>query len=154
MKATRLEILGDDGEWHEVPGIASIELHEEQPEPTSAELHARLAAREILTRRLVERHGLTRLTARRAVLAVEQGQDTPHAALVRAEAREVMRPVHEAFERLREQLRPTFEAYGRMLRAFTENLSRSALSEHQERRPVRRPDRPAWQSPYGPPRRR
>ncbi|HZF92048.1 hypothetical protein [Streptomyces sp.] len=27
----RLEILGDDGEWHEVPGITSVELHQEQP---------------------------------------------------------------------------------------------------------------------------
>jgi hypothetical protein len=27
----RLEILGDDGEWHEVPGIASVELHQELP---------------------------------------------------------------------------------------------------------------------------
>jgi hypothetical protein len=31
VKATRIEILGDDGEWHEVPGITSVELHEEQP---------------------------------------------------------------------------------------------------------------------------
>jgi hypothetical protein len=150
----RLEILGDDGEWHEVSGIASVELHQEQPEPTSADLRARLAAREVLTRRLVERHGLTRFTARRAVLSVEQGRDTPHADLVRAEAREVMRPVHEAFERLREQLRPTFEAYARMLRALTDHVSRSALIEHQDSRPICRPDRPAWQSPYGPTRRR
>jgi hypothetical protein len=28
----RLEILGDDGEWHEVPGIRSVELHQEQPD--------------------------------------------------------------------------------------------------------------------------
>ncbi|KMS79088.1 hypothetical protein ACH49_13615 [Streptomyces leeuwenhoekii] len=26
MTATRLEILGDDGEWHEVPGVASVEF--------------------------------------------------------------------------------------------------------------------------------
>jgi len=30
----RLEILGDDGDWHWVPGVASIELHsEDQAEP-------------------------------------------------------------------------------------------------------------------------
>ncbi|MFE6284378.1 hypothetical protein [Streptomyces sp. NPDC057877] len=29
----RLEVLGEDGEWHEVPGIASVELHQEQPDP-------------------------------------------------------------------------------------------------------------------------
>ncbi|MEU3098537.1 hypothetical protein ABZ690_28225 [Streptomyces sp. NPDC006967] len=28
----RMEVLGDDGEWHEVPGIASVELHQEQPD--------------------------------------------------------------------------------------------------------------------------
>ncbi|MCG7203990.1 hypothetical protein [Streptomyces arenae] len=29
----RLEILGEDGEWHEVPGITSVEFEPEQPEP-------------------------------------------------------------------------------------------------------------------------
>jgi len=29
----RMEILGDDGEWQEVPGIKSVELHQEQPDP-------------------------------------------------------------------------------------------------------------------------
>ncbi|MGW3442204.1 hypothetical protein [Streptomyces sp. NPDC001076] len=29
----RLEVLGDDGEWHEVPGVTSIRLDQEQPEP-------------------------------------------------------------------------------------------------------------------------
>jgi hypothetical protein len=28
----RLEILGDDGEWHEVTGVASVELHQELPD--------------------------------------------------------------------------------------------------------------------------
>lgn len=27
----RLEILGEDGEWHEVPGVTSIELRHEEP---------------------------------------------------------------------------------------------------------------------------
>lgn len=29
----RLEILGDDGQWHEVPGIASVEFDEVQHDP-------------------------------------------------------------------------------------------------------------------------
>ncbi|NUS82992.1 MAG: hypothetical protein HOY75_09610 [Streptomyces sp.] len=29
----RLEILGDDGQWHEVPGIASVEFDEVQYDP-------------------------------------------------------------------------------------------------------------------------
>jgi hypothetical protein len=129
-------------------------MHERPTEPTTAELRARLAAREILTRRLVERHGLTRFTARRVVIAVERGHDTPHADLVRAEAHEVMRPVCEAFSRLREQLRSVFEANSGMLRALADSLRRSGLAENQDGRRTRRPDRPAWQTPYGPPRRR
>ena len=27
----RLEILGDDGEWHQVPGVRSVEFHSEEP---------------------------------------------------------------------------------------------------------------------------
>ncbi|MFS4107493.1 hypothetical protein [Streptomyces sp. PD-S100-1] len=26
----RLEVLGEDGRWHPVPGVVSVELHEEQ----------------------------------------------------------------------------------------------------------------------------
>ncbi|MFE6354349.1 hypothetical protein ACFVOO_16125 [Streptomyces rochei] len=29
--STRLEVLGDDGEWHGVEGVRSVELVEEQP---------------------------------------------------------------------------------------------------------------------------
>ncbi|MFE9921593.1 hypothetical protein ACFYQA_08420 [Streptomyces sp. NPDC005774] len=28
----RLEILGDDGEWHELPDVTNVELHEVEPE--------------------------------------------------------------------------------------------------------------------------
>ncbi|MFE9906437.1 hypothetical protein [Streptomyces achromogenes] len=28
----RLEMLGEDGEWHKVPGVTSIELNQEQPD--------------------------------------------------------------------------------------------------------------------------
>ncbi|MFI9339998.1 hypothetical protein ACIG0D_01780 [Streptomyces sp. NPDC052773] len=40
----RLEILGDDGEWHEVPGITNVELHQEQPDaPTDSAAMQRLS---------------------------------------------------------------------------------------------------------------
>ncbi|MFC7880458.1 hypothetical protein ACFUVV_01020 [Streptomyces sp. NPDC057376] len=29
--SARLEVLGDDGEWHEVEGVRSVELVEEEP---------------------------------------------------------------------------------------------------------------------------
>lgn len=109
----RLEVLGEDGEWHEVPGVTSVELHEEQPEPE---------------------------------------QKTPLQVFL-----EEYRPVHDAYIRLArayaaaalpvmEELTRGLEAYGRALRA--------AHVIDQDGRPVRRPDRPTWQSPYGPARRR
>jgi hypothetical protein len=128
-------------------------------ETTSAELRARLAAREVLTRRLVEHHGLTRFTARRAVVAVEEGRETSHADLVRAEAAEVLRPFVEAFQQIREQLRPAAEAWAATWRAFADHIRRSGLTTQDDYalappRPSPK-DRPAWQSPYGPaPRRR
>lgn len=127
-------------------------------EPTSADLRARLAAREVLTRRLVEHHGLTRFTARRAVIAVEQGCDTPHADLVRTEAAEALRPFVEAFHQIREQLRPTLEGWAAVWRSFAEHVRRSGLAAQDDYalappRPSPK-ERPAWQSPYGPPPRR
>ncbi|MDX3507439.1 hypothetical protein PV755_00630 [Streptomyces caniscabiei] len=124
-------------------------------EPTSADLRARLAAREVLTRRLVEQHGLTRFTARRAVIAVEEGRDTPHADLVRAEAAEVVRPLVEAFQQIREQLRPAVEAWAATWRAFAEHIRRVGFASQDDYALAPPQDRPAWQSPYGPaPRRR
>lgn len=37
----RLEMLGDDGEWHEVPGIASVEVRHEQPDGTPEDAYWR-----------------------------------------------------------------------------------------------------------------
>lgn len=119
------------------------------PEPTSAELYARLAAREVLTRRLVERHGLTRFTARRAVMAVEQGRDTPHADLVRAEAQAVMTPFAAAMQQLCERLRPAAEAWAKAMRAAAD-VVRAAQTARADEYALAPHDRPAWQSPYGP----
>jgi hypothetical protein len=43
---TRLEILGENGEWHEVPGVTSVEFHQEQPDvpPEISEAMQRLGA--------------------------------------------------------------------------------------------------------------
>jgi len=37
----RLEILGDDGQWHEVPGIASVEFDEVPPVDPRDEVYRR-----------------------------------------------------------------------------------------------------------------
>lgn len=64
--------------------------------------------------------------------------------------------VREAQETLRTALR----AYAEALRPVLEQIARSfqALREagaiDEDGKPARRPDRPAWQSPYGPPQRR
>ncbi|MFG2963557.1 hypothetical protein ACGFZS_09735 [Streptomyces sp. NPDC048288] len=87
----RLSILGDDGEWHEVPGITTVELHQEEPETLPDDAYWR-------------RH---------------DALDALHFAMTaHADAR------------------------------------RSKVID-QDGNPVRpRQDRPAWQSPYGPPPRR
>jgi hypothetical protein len=87
----RLEILGDDGEWHYVPGIASVELHQEQP------------------------------------------ATSPDDAFWRR---------HDALDSL------VF-----LTTAFEETRRPRVIDQDGD--PVRpRTDRPVWQSPYGPPRRR
>jgi hypothetical protein len=89
--SVRLEILGDDGEWHYVPGVTSAEFH---PEP-----------------------------------AAEQPDD------------QFFRRQH-AFDALVFSTTTTYEP-------------RRPRVIDQDGNPVQpRPDRPAWQSPYGPPSRR
>lgn len=102
----RLESLGEDGEWHEVPGLVSIELHAEVPDQTPAPVPQPLTLEQVApfivkwARHAVEEY------ARVAAEVIRQLNEAATAA--------------EAFERAR----PTC------------------------------PDRPAWQSPYGPPPRR
>jgi hypothetical protein len=108
----RLEVLGEDGEWHEVPGVVSVELHQEQPEQQPTPLQ----------------------------LFIEEYRPV-HNAYVRA-----ARAYAAAARPVVEELARGIQAYGRALRA--------ARVIDQDGRPVRRPERPAWQSPYGPPGRR
>ncbi|MGW0837505.1 hypothetical protein [Streptomyces prunicolor] len=109
--------------------------------------------REILIRRLVEQHGLTRLTARHAVLAVERGGDSERANLVRAEAQAV---AAEMGQRIRIAFQPMAQAAIAALKQISESLKQlqqaGICDDHGK--PVPRRDRPAWQSPYGPVRRR
>jgi hypothetical protein len=109
--------------------------------------------REILIRRLVEQHGLTRLTARHAVLAVERGGDSERADLVRAEARAV---AAELGERIRIAFQPMAQAAVAALKQISESikkLQQAGICDDRGK-PVQPRDRPAWQSPYGPARRR
>ncbi|KJK40244.1 hypothetical protein UK15_07800 [Streptomyces variegatus] len=100
----RLEVLGDDGEWHEVPGVASVELHAEEPDP-------RPGPEPLPTAQLIEGF-------------MEWGRQA--ARQYARVADEIMRTVN-----------------GAVAAAETYERARRACS-----------DRPAWQSPYGPPRRR
>lgn len=130
---------------------------------------ARLSAdaRLLLIRRLVDNHGLTRMTARHAVLAVEQGRPTAHAELVQAEARAAM---NEAMQRIQITMRPAIEAAAAALQRMaeavkqvTQGLQSSEWVDtngdpveplERPRPPLpRRDGRPAWQTPYGPARR-
>ncbi|MEU9921904.1 hypothetical protein AB0H51_11505 [Streptomyces griseoluteus] len=110
----RLYVLGDDGAWQEVPGIASVEFDEEQPD--DAEPWATFAEHQQLdVAHIVEQH----TAAIRAYMAV---------------------------------MRPKLEEASRLLVAAARAI-REARIVDQDGRPLG-PDRPAWQSPYGPPRRR
>ncbi|MDX3019890.1 hypothetical protein [Streptomyces acidiscabies] len=105
----RLEMLGDNGEWHNVPGVATVELHDEQPERTPIQIYVE--------------HGRV----------IREG----YAAFANAYVTAARPMIEEAVRAL--------EAVGRSLRA--------ARLIDQDGNPVRHPDRPAWQSPYGPARR-
>lgn len=109
--------------------------------------------REILIQRLIERHGLTRMTARHAVMAAERGGDSERAELVRAEAQAI---AAEMRLRIRIALQPMAEAAIRALRQLGESLKQlqEARVCDSHGRPLPPRDRPPWQSPYGPPRRR
>ncbi|MBW5420305.1 hypothetical protein GKQ77_01800 [Streptomyces sp. BG9H] len=119
MKPTRVEIMGDDGEWHDVLGVASIELHEEQPD-TAADPWVALAAR---------------------VRATQAERD----ALVREAWTVFARAYVEA-------MRPAMEQAAAAMAEFNRAVKASATAKRDDF--VLHTDRPAWQSPYGPPTRR
>lgn len=112
-----------------------------------------VAGRDVLTRRLIDRHDLTPEEARDAVLAVDRGEGGVHAELVAAEARAI---AAEMTARIRIALQPMAEAAINTLKQLSESLAqlRQAGLCDNDGKPARRRDRPAWQTPYGPPRRR
>ncbi|MEU0087208.1 hypothetical protein [Streptomyces sp. NPDC006274] len=61
--------------------------------------------------------------------------------------------VQTTLRRFVEALAPVARAYGERLAELGAALRAAGLLD-ENARPVRRRDRPAWQSPYGPPRRR
>jgi hypothetical protein len=107
-----------------------------------------LAARNHIAARLITHHGLDPLEAHTAVTRVHLGLPTEHELLVCQEARAAM---NEAAEELRQRLIEAFAPIAAAMKAFSETLARTLEQLPQPPgRSVR--SRPAWQSPYGPPR--
>jgi hypothetical protein len=120
--------------------------------PTPSSHGPRAEAREVLIRRLVDHHGLIRMTARSAVLAVERGQPSRYEHLVRTEANAVIADVSI---RIRVSLQPFAEAMAQAFRRIAEAINAMRQDQYElAPPPPRRRERPAWQSPYGPPRSR
>lgn len=125
-------------------------------EPASPDPEAALPrrGREILITRLIERHALTAESARAAVQAAERGTSSEAADLARAEANAV---AAEMVTRIRVAMKPMAEAALTTLRQLGESIKQmqQQVPELAEAgRSSRRPGRPAWQTPYGPPQRR
>lgn len=114
-------------------------------------------ARARLVSRLVEYHDLTAAAARRAVVAAEAGRHTEHTGLVHAEARAVMaRHAHEAGDAIAaflQAMRPALQAMAEAARRAGDAFATADCAKACPV-PTRSTDRPAWQSPYGPPSRR
>lgn len=107
----------------------------------------------VLVQRLIDRHGLSAEEARAAVLAAEYGLDTDHARLAAAEAQAAL---EEITTQLRAAFEPMLQRVADQFRQIKEAFQRlpEAAGCDDCGTPARRRDRPAWQSPYGPARRR
>lgn len=103
-----------------------------------------LAARNLIAQRLTEHHGLDPLDAHTAVTRVYLGLPTEHEHLVRQEARAI---IDEFMERITAAFAPIAAA----MKAFGETLART-LEQLPPPSGRGARSRPAWQSPYGPPR--
>lgn len=126
----RLEILGEDGEWREVEGVASFEFCQEQPEDGAGDAYwARLWDE------TVDVSTSTELVLTPDVTPAERAGQVMR--LFMASAREAA------------------VAYEQACALFVQQLKNSAAAAKAYEAAVRpRQDRPAWQSPYGPARRR
>lgn len=103
-----------------------------------------LTARNHIAARLITHHHLDPLEAHTAVTRVHLGLPTEYEALVRQEARAIVNELQQA-------LTAAFAPIAAAMKAFGETLARTLEQLPQPPRSGARP-RPAWQSPYGPPR--
>lgn len=136
-------------------------MHWTADQPTSGEpISGR--GRNIIIQRLIENQGLSPDDARAALRAVERHEPTEHEALVAAEARAA---TVEMAARIRFAFQPMAEAAIATLKQLSESIARLRADSHAFRhlpeavgcndcKPAPPRDRPAWQSKYGPARRR
>ncbi|WP_031104303.1 hypothetical protein [Streptomyces sp. NRRL S-146] len=116
----------------------------------------RAAAHAMLVLRLVDNHGLTPPAAEAAVRAAHTGEPTEHSELVAAEARaaaaEMGQQLTQTVVHLFQAMQPALQAAAAAARKFAEALQQASKDDYELAPPPIRPkDRPAWQSPYGPP---
>ncbi|MDT6983719.1 hypothetical protein ACFSUJ_12095 [Streptomyces lusitanus] len=125
--------------------------------PTVPFIGGRMAAREVVARRLVDEHGLTPDDAAAAVHAVETGQPTEHHHLVTAAAQaaaaELAQRLGQVFAAFTRALEPMARAAAAVVRQLDDALRAAGHRASSSRRGGRR-ERKAWESPYGPSSRR
>ncbi|MGI5408689.1 hypothetical protein ACQEV9_18085 [Streptomyces chartreusis] len=124
------------------------------PVPVVPAAAGRMVAREAVVRRLVDDHGLSPDTAVAAVHAVETGQPTEHQPLVSAAARVIAAELAQRLGQLFAAFTRALEPMARAAAAAMRQLDESLRTAGHHASSSRRRDRPAWQSPYGPPSRR
>lgn len=66
------------------------------------------------------------------------------------QAAEVFELWRKAFTAYARQLSPVIKALAKTFEAYAQALQQAGLAD-EDGKPVRQSDRPAWQSPYGPP---
>jgi len=115
-------------------------------------------AEEHLVQRLVDRHSLDPLEAHAAVAGAQLGiTDGPHAQLVADEARFALIEAYAAVgQRAAEVMRAIIGAFQPLAEAAVRAMQglETVRSDTVAPPPRRARDRPAWQTPYGPPTRR
>jgi len=121
--------------------------------PPGPAVRPRANGRNVIVQRLIDRRDLTPEEARSAILAAERGQTGPHAELAAVEAQAALDEIAASF---RAAFRPMLERAAAQFVQIKEALQRlpDPVGCEVHGKPARRRDRPAWQTPYGPPRRR
>ncbi|MGW1661035.1 hypothetical protein [Streptomyces microflavus] len=119
-----------DGEWVSVDGVTSVELHQPEPNPAPSDRQARIDA------------AMKRIS-RNMSRAIREALRIP----VEPTRRHQEQPEPDPWERLRDQPPMPPDHYERIVGALGQSEPPAPLTL------PKRPDRPAWQSPYGPPHR-